>query len=246
MPPLKGEVPEGRRGYIDGWSVILMLTQNRLFSMQDEAYRDFTAKLIPNVDRARIIGIRTPRLRAFAKDFAKEPACADFLRALPHFYLEENHLHGFLIEGIRDYDRCIQALDAFLPFIDNWATCDSLRPACFAKNHARLRADAVRWIGSGALYTRRFGVGMLMAHFLDADFDPRDLALVAGIETEEYYLSMMQAWYFATALAKQYDAALPYLAERRLRPETHRRAVQKAIESRRLSEEQKAYLRTLR
>jgi len=223
-----------------------MTVQNRLLAMQDPAYRDFTAKLIPNVDRARIIGIRTPQLRAFAKDFAGEPESADFLHALPHCYLEENHLHGFLLERIRDYDQCVKALDAFLPYIDNWATCDSLRPACFAKNHARLRPDAERWIGSDALYTRRFGIGMLMTHFLDADFDPRDLDTVAGIETEEYYLSMMQAWYFATALAKQYDAALPYLAERRLQPETHRRAVQKALESRRVSEEQKAYLRTLR
>ena len=223
-----------------------MTVSERLFRLQDADYREFEAKLIPNVEKARIIGIRTPLLRAFAKDFAKEAEAAEFLAALPHHYLEENGLHAFLIEKIKDYDACIRALDAFLPFIDNWATCDSLSPACFKKNHARLRPDAARWMESEHLYTRRFGIGVLMGHFLDADFDPDDLRRVAEIETGEYYISMMQAWYFATALAKQYDAALPYLAERRLRPETHRRAVQKAIESRRLSEEQKAYLRTLR
>lgn len=224
----------------------MMNVRDRLLAMRELPYRDFTAKLIPNVEKERVIGIRTPVLRAFAKDFAGEQEAAEFLRALPHFYLEENHLHGFLIERIRDYGECVAALDVFLPYIDNWATCDSLRPACFAKNHARLRADAERWIGSEALYTKRFGIGVLMGHFLGADFDPRDLEIVAGLGTEEYYLSMMQAWYFATALAKQYDAAIPYITERRLRPETHRRAVQKAIESRRVSEEQKAYLRTLR
>ena len=223
-----------------------MNVQNRLFAMQDLPYRDFTAKLIPNVEKERIIGIRTPVLRAFAKDFSKEPEAADFLAALPHFYLEENHLHGFLLERIKDYGACIRALDAFLPYIDNWATCDSLHPACFGKNHGRLHRDAVRWMQSEALYTKRFGIGVLMGQFLDGDFDPRDPELVAGIETEEYYLSMMQAWYFATALAKQYEAVIPCFEQRRLRPETHRRAIQKAIESRRVSEEHKAYLRTLR
>ena len=220
--------------------------QDQLFALRDEAYGDFSAKLVPNVPREHIIGVRTPALRSLAKELSGTPEAAAFLRTLPHAYLEENHLHGFLIERIRDYGECVAALDVFLPYIDNWATCDSLRPACFAKNHARLRADAERWIGSEALYTKRFGIGVLMGHFLGADFDPRDLEIVAGLGTEEYYLSMMQAWYFATALAKQYDAAIPYITERRLRPETHRRAVQKAIESRRVSEEQKAYLRTLR
>ena len=223
-----------------------MNVRDRLFALQDPGYRDFTAKLIPNVEKERIIGIRTPALRALAKDFSKEAEAAEFLAALPHFYLEENHLHGFLLERVRDYDACIRSLDAFLPYIDNWATCDSLHPACFGRNHGRLHTDAERWLQSDHLYTKRFGIGVLMGHFLDADFDPRDLDLVAGIETDEYYLSMMQAWYFATALAKQYDAAVPYLEQRRLQAETHRRAIQKAIESRRVSEEQKAYLRTLR
>jgi len=224
----------------------MMNVRDRLFALQDLPYRDFTAKLLPNVDKERIIGIRTPVLRAFAGDFSKEAEAAAFLAALPHYYLEENHLHAFLLERVRDYDACIRSLDAFLPYIDNWATCDTLHPACFGKNHARLHGDALRWMQSEPLYTRRFGIGVLMGHFLDADFDPRDLKLVADIRTEEYYLSMMQAWYFATALAKQYEAALPYLEQRRLQPETHRRAIQKAIESRRVSEEHKAYLKTLK
>ena len=220
--------------------------QKELFALRDEAYGDFTAKLIPTMDKARVIGVRTPALRAFARDFAKGPEAADFLRELPHFYLEENGLHASLVNAIRDYDACIAALDPFLPYVDNWATCDSLGPACFKKNHARLIGDIRRWMDSGALYTVRFGLGMLMAHFLDGDFAPEYLDWVAAIETEEYYLRMMQAWYFATALAKQYDAALPYLENRRLDPWTHNKTIQKAVESYRITDEQKAYLKTLR
>ena len=220
--------------------------QEQLFALRDEAYGDFTAKLIPTVDRERIIGIRTPALRAFAKGFAKRPEAAAFLRELPHFYLEENALHAFLIERIRDYDDCVRELDAFLPYVDNWATCDSLSPVCFKRQHARLIGDVRRWLASDRLYTVRFGLGVLMAHFLDGDFAPEYLDRVAAIESEEYYLRMMQAWYFATALAKQYGAALPYLENRRLDPWTHNRTIQKAVESRRITPEQKAYLKTLR
>ena len=220
--------------------------QARLFALRDEGYRDFTAKLLPTVEKERIIGIRTPDLRAFAKDFAKEPEAAAFLRELPHVYFEENGLHAFLIEKIRGYDECIAALDAFLPFVDNWATCDSLSPACFKKNHERLIADALRWLESERLYTVRFGIGVLMGHFLDGDFRPEYLERVAAIETEEYYLRMMQAWYFATALAKQYEAAVPYLEGRRLAPWTHNKTIQKAVESYRVTDGQKAYLKTLR
>ena len=220
--------------------------QEALFALRDETYGDFTAKLIPTVDRERIIGVRAPALQRLAKDFAKSPGAADFLQALPHFYLEENGLHAALVNGIRDYDACIAALDAFLPYVDNWATCDSLGPACFQKQHARLIEDVRRWMASGRLYTVRFGIGMLMAHFLDGDFAPEQLDWVAAIETEEYYLRMMQAWYFATALAKQFDAALPVLEQRRLAPWTHNKTIQKAVESRRISDEKKGYLRTLR
>ena len=220
--------------------------QEALFALGEESVRDFTAKLIPTLDPARIIGIRTPRLRSFAKDFAKRPEAEDFLKELPHFYLEENGLHAFLLERVRSYDDCVAALDAFLPRVDNWATCDSMSPACFRKNRARLIGDIRRWMESGRLYTVRFGLGMLMAHFLDGDFSPEYLDWVAAIESEEYYLRMMQAWYFATALAKQYDAALPVLENRRLDPWTHNKTIQKAVESRRITPEQKAYLKTLR
>ncbi len=220
--------------------------QEKLFALRDEGCRDFTAGLVPTVDRERIIGIRTPALRAFAADFAKTPEAAAFLRALPHFYLEENHLHAFLIERIRDYDACVAALDAFLPFVDNWATCDSMSPRVLGRNRARLAGDVRRWMASGQLYTVRFGIRMLMAHFLDEDFRPESLDAVAAIETEEYYLRMMQAWYFATALAKQYEAALRILEARRLEPWTHNKAIQKACESRRISAQQKAYLKTLK
>ena len=220
--------------------------QEKLFALRDEGYRDFSSKLIPSVPTERVIGIRTPALRAFAKDFAKTPEAADFLRALPHFYLEENNLHAFLIERIRDYDACVAALDAFLPYVDNWATCDLMSPKALGRDRARLIGDVRRWMASGQLYTVRFGIGVLMAHFLDEDFRPEYLDAVAAIETEEYYLRMMQAWYFATALAKQYEAALPVLEAGRLEPWTHNKAIQKACESRRISAERKTYLKTLK
>ena len=220
--------------------------QEKLFDLRDEGYRDFTRKLIPTVAPERVIGIRTPALRAFAKDFAKTPEAADFLLTLPHEYFEENGLHAFLIERIRDYDACVAALDAFLPYVDNWATCDSMSPACFRKNRARLIGDAKRWMASDRLYTVRFGIGVLMAHFLEEDFRPEYLDAVAAIETEEYYLRMMKAWYFATALAKQYEAALPLIEQGRLERWTHNKAIQKARESFRIGEEQKAYLKTLK
>ena len=220
--------------------------QEKLFALRDEGYRDFSSKLIPSVPPERVIGVRTPALRAFAKDFANTPEAADFLRALPHFYLEENNLHAFLIERIRDYDACVAALDAFLPYVDNWATCDLMSPKALGRDRARLIGDVRRWMASGQLYTVRFGIGMLMAHFLDGDFRPETLDAVAAIKTEEYYLRMMQAWYFATALAKQYEAALPVLEAGRLEPWTHNKAIQKACESRRISTERKTYLKTLK
>ena len=224
----------------------MMNVRDRLFAMRELPYRDFTAKLIPNAPKERVIGVRTPALRSLAKELSGTPEAAEFLRVLPHFYLEENHLHGFLLERIRDYDACVAALDAFLPFVDNWASCDCISPACFKKKRERLIGDTRRWLDSGRLYTRRFAIRTLMNHFLDADFCPAYLDWVAGIETEEYYLRMMQAWYFATALAKQYDAALPYIEQKRLDPWTHSKAIQKAVESFRVPDEHKAYLRTLR
>ena len=222
------------------------IVQARLFALQDTEYRDFQCRLIPNVDPNTVIGVRTPELRKFAKDFAKEPEAAEFLRILPHRYFEENNLHGFLIERMKDYDRVIAALDAFLPFVDNWATCDQLRPGVFAKRPPQLREQIQIWMASGHTYTVRFGIEMLMCLYLDDAFLPEYLDWVAAIRSDEYYANMMTAWFFATALAKQYDAALPYIEERRLAPWTHNKAIQKAVESYRIADAQKAYLRSLK
>ena len=220
--------------------------QARLFAMQDLPYRDFQCKLMPTVAAETVIGVRTPELRKFARAFAKTPEAADFLAILPHQYYEENNLHGFLIESMKDFDRAIAALDAFLPYVDNWATCDLMRPKVFRKHLPELLGPIRRWLASGETYTVRFGMEMLMAFYLDEAFRPDYLNWVAGVESGEYYVNMMAAWYFATALAKQYDAALPYIQERRLAPWTHNKAIQKAIESYRITDDRKAYLRTLK
>lgn len=220
--------------------------QAQLFALQDIQYRDFHSKLMPTVDPATIIGVRTPALRKFAKSFAKTPEAAEFLRIFPHEYYEENNLHGFLIEAIRDYDAAIAALDAFLPYVDNWATCDLMCPKVFQKHLPELAEQIPIWLASDHPYTIRFGIGMLMRFYLDEAFEPVYLDQVAGVRHEEYYVKMMVAWYFATALAKQYDATLPYLEQRRLEPWTHNKAIQKAVESYRITGEQKTYLRTMK
>ena len=221
-------------------------TQQRLFALRDEGYRDFNAALIPSVDKGRTIGVRTPALRALAKELRGTEAAARFLSELPHQYFDENQLHAFLLEGIKDYDACLRQVERFLPYVDNWATCDQLSPKVFKKHKGELLERIRSWLASGETYTLRFGMGMLMAHYLDEDFDPEYLGLVAAVRSEEYYIRMMQAWYFATALAKQYEAALPYIEERRLETWTHNKAIQKALESRRVSDERKAYLRSLK
>lgn len=220
--------------------------QAQLFKFQDLQYRDFHCRLIPTVDPETVIGIRTPELRKFAKSFAKTSDAADFLQILPHKYYEENNLHGFLIETMENYEQTIAALDAFLPFVDNWATCDLIRPKVFRKHLPELPEQIKRWIESDHTYTIRFGIEMLMSFYLDAQFQPEYLELVAGIHSTEYYVNMMIAWYFATALAKQYNAALPYLQQCRLDSWTHNRTIQKAIESYRITGEQKTYLRSLK
>ena len=220
--------------------------RERLFALAEPGYREFTAKLVPTVPPDSILGVRSPALRALAKELHGTETAAAFLGELPHRFHEENLLHGFLIERIRDYDECAAALDAFLPFVDNWAVCDCMNPPCLRKKPERLLADTRRRLDSGALYTRRFALRMLMAHFLDGEFRPEVLEWAAQIETEEYYLRMMQAWFFATALAKRWDETLPYIEEHRLEPWTHNKAIQKALESFRVSEERKAYLRTLK
>lgn len=220
--------------------------QQRLFALQDLKYRDFQAKLMPTVDKETIIGVRTPELRKLTKELKGTAEAADFLRTLPHEYYDENNLHGFLLCEIKDYGECVAALDAFLPQVDNWATCDLMSPKCFKRHKAELIKDIRRWMASDELYTVRFGIEMLMSHFLDEDFFPESLSWVASIRSEEYYLRMMQAWYFATALTKQYDAALPYIEEHRLEDWTHNKAIQKSLESYRIPGEQKEYLRTLK
>ena len=217
-----------------------------LFQKQDVAYRDFQGSLIPTVKKERIIGVRTPELRAMAKALRGGDEAAEFLRRLPHLYFEENQLHAFLIEMISDFDACVAALDAFLPHVDNWATCDSMSPKVLGRHKEALRVHIDRWLASPQPYTVRYGVGMLMRWFLDEAFCPDDLLAVAALRSEDYYVKMMVAWYFATALAKQYDAALPFLETACLPQWTHNKAIQKALESRRLSPEQKQHLKTLK
>ena len=223
-----------------------MTIRERLFALQNEKYRDFQRKLIPTLDPARIIGVRMPQLRALKKELRGAPQVECFMRELPHAFMEEDILHGLFISDIRDYRECVAALETFLPCVDNWATCDLLVPRAFKKHPPELPEQIERWIASDHVYTVRFGIGMLLHFYLDDAFDERQMALVAGVRSEEYYINMMVAWYFATALAKQRDAAMPYIRERSLPVWTHNKAIQKAIESYRVSDEDKAALRALR
>ena len=219
---------------------------NELFKLQDVKYRDFQAKLIPTMNPENVIGVRTPELRKLAKQLAKREDVDEFLDSLPHKYFDENQLHAFIISDIKDYEKCLERLEAFLPYVDNWATCDQMSPKIFKKHRAKLMQEIERWIESDYTYTVRFAIGMLMEHFLDEDFDIVYADMVADVHSEEYYINMMIAWYFATALAKQYDAIIPYLIEQRLDTWTHNKTIQKAVESYRITPEQKTYLRTLR
>lgn len=219
--------------------------QERLFSLKDEKYAEFQSRLTPTLPRGYFIGVRTPALRGYAKELAKQ-GCADFLGALPHEYFEENQLHAFIISEEKDFDRCIAEVERFLPFINNWATCDQPSPKAFKKAPERLLPYIDRWIKSGETYTVRFAVGMLMRCFLDEHFRVEYAEMVAEIRSEEYYVNMMRAWYFATALAKQYDAVLPFITEKRLDKWTHNKTIQKAVESYRITDEQKEFLRTQR
>lgn len=225
---------------------VIKYVQDRLFSLQDLKYRDFHAKLMPTVDQELIIGVRTPALRKFSGEFAKMPESAEFLKQLPHKYYEENNLHGFLIAGMKDYSVCIEELNRFLPYVDNWATCDLISPKIFKKHLPELFEEIKKWISSGHTYMIRFGIGMLMSFYLDDAFLAEYPELVSKVRSEEYYVNMMTAWYFATALAKQYDAVLPFIEEKTLDKWTHNKAIQKAVESRRITDEQKAYLKTLK
>ena len=215
-----------------------------LFARRDDTYREFQGKLIPTVDPRSIIGVRTPELRAMAKVLAKQERIDALLHALPHRYFDEYQLHAFIVGELKDIDACLAETERLLPYVNNWATCDQLSPKIFAKHPGKLLPRIRRWLASDAPYTVRFGIGMLMEHFLDDRFDPAYPAEVAALCSDEYYVNMMIAWYFATALAKQYDAVLPFIESRALSTWTHNKAIQKALESRRLTDEQKSYLRS--
>ena len=217
-----------------------------LFKMQDMAYRDFNSKLIPTVDKESMIGIRTPDLRKYAKQLGKSSDVIEFLQTLPHKYFDENQLHAFIISEIKDFKNCIDEINRFLPYIDNWATCDQLSPKVFKKYHNELFEYIKDWLKSDKVYTLRFGIGMLMEHFLDEDFDILYPETVSKIRSGEYYINMMIAWYFATALAKQYESVIPFIENNSLDIWTHNKAIQKAIESYRITDEQKEYLKSLK
>ena len=218
----------------------------QLFALQDKAYADFQSKLLPTVRRETVIGVRTPDLRKMAKQLSKTPTAQEFLQSLPHRYFDENQLHAFILSEVKDFDMCIAELEQFLPYVDNWATCDQLSPRCFSKHTHELLPLIRKWMASQHTYTIRFGIGTLMRYFLDEAFRPEYLEWVASIKSDEYYIRMMQAWFFATALAKQRDAALPYIEQHRLEKDTHNKTIQKAVESFRITDEQKALLKTLR
>ncbi len=226
--------------------MIIQEIREKLSSLQDLKYRDMQVRIIPSVKPESIIGVRTPELRKMAKELAQSREIGVFLENLPHKFFEENQLHAFIVSGMKDYRECLGALNRFLPYVDNWATCDQLSPRVFKKHRPELMESIRGWLGSAETYTIRFGIGMLMEHYLDEDYDPACPEMVAAVRSEEYYVNMMIAWYFATALAKQYEAVLPFITEHRLDTWTHNKAIQKAIESFRITPEQKEYLKSLK
>lgn len=221
--------------------ITIMLNENK-----DEKYAQFQRKLIPGIAPETIIGVRTPILRKLAKQIAKEDWCKTFLEECPHELFEENQLHGFMISDMKNFERCIHELEKFLPYINNWATCDQTSPKIFRKHKDELLPYIRKWLGSEHAYTVRFAIGMLMQHYLDDDFKPEYLAMVAGIRSEEYYVNMEIAWYMATALTKQWDAAILYIETKKMDKWVHNKTIQKAIESYRITDAQKKHLRTFR
>ena len=223
-----------------------MNIQKELFKLQDLKYKVFHSRLMPTVAAEKVIGVRVPQLRNLAKAFAKDAASVAFLNDLPHKYYEEDNVHAFVIAQMGDFDTALSETEKFLPYIDNWATCDSLKPMVFKKNKDKLLVKINKWIKNKKTYTIRFAISMLLTHFLDEDFNPKHLQMVANVKSSEYYVNMMKAWYFATALAKQYDSALPYLTDNKLDVWTRNKTIQKAIESYRITKSQKAFLKTLK
>lgn len=220
--------------------------QRKLFDAQDKTYQAFHRSLVPNIEGDSIIGVRVPMLRKITKEYAKTKDAQSFLEDLPHTYYEENMIHSFLLCDIKEEKELIQRMEQFMPYIDNWAVCDSLRPKLFRKEKEALKKKRKVWLKQKHPYTKRLAIGMYLSYFLDEDFDVQDLEEIANVHEEEYYVKMMVAWYFATALAKQYDATIPYLEQKKLEPWTHNKTIQKAIESYRITEKQKSYLRTLK
>lgn len=217
--------------------------QKLLFEQQDQTYQAFQSKLMPGVSAEKVIGVRTPILRKMAKELEKREAEL-FLSELPHTYFEENQLHGFILSELKSFEECVEKLEKFLPYVDNWATCDQTSPKVFKKHKEDLLPYVQKWLKAEHTYTVRFAIGMLMQHFLDEDFRPEYLQMVADVHSEEYYVNMEIAWYMATALAKQWDAAIPYIERQVLKPWTHNKTISKAVESYRITDDQKAYLKT--
>ena len=223
-----------------------MTVYERLIACSDEQYKEFQSKLVPNIPKETVLGVRTPDMRRIAKEIRGTDEAEGFLAELPHKFYEENLVHFFLIAMIKDFDQCVKAVETFLPYVDCWPVCDQSTPKVFAKNHEKLLPLIRKWMDSDHVYTARFGIRMLMNEFLSEDFKPEYLAWVAGVQGEDYYIKMMVAWYFATALAKQYDESVVYIEEHRLEPWTHKKAIQKAVESYRVTEAHKEYLKMLR
>ncbi len=220
--------------------------RRELTLLAEEDYKAFQVSLMPTVSADTVLGIRTPVLRKFAAELKKTDFDEDFLAILPHKYYEENNLHAFLIEKLGDFDRTVDELKRFLPYVDNWATCDSMNPKILGENKEKLLPLIEEFLNSTHTYTVRYGIGLLMRYFLGDSFRREYAELVASIKSDEYYIKMMQAWYFATALASNYKDIIPYIENRILDPWTHKKAIQKAVESRRISKETKEYLKTLK
>lgn len=223
-----------------------MSIQKQLFELQDTKYAAFQAKLTPTVPIEKFIGVRVPACRKLAKKVYKEAVYDGFLKSLPHEYYDEDMLHGLIISEMKDYDNCIDELQKFLPYVDNWAVCDIMSPKVFKKHKAELIQEIKKWSNSDHPYVCRFGLEMLMSHYLDEEFKPEYLEIPAAVKSNEYYVKMMIAWFFATALAKQWDAAIPYIENQRLSMWEHNKTIQKACESYRITDEQKKYLRSLK
>ena len=217
-----------------------------LFSKQDIKYRDFQAPLFPNIDKERMIGVRTPELKKLAKEIYGSELANQFIETLPHQYFDENQLHAFLISLIKDYEQCLNEVERFLPYVDNWGTCDQLSPKVFAKHKDELIVSIKKWLKSKHTYTVRFAIGLLLGLYLDDSFKKEYMELVSQVKSDEYYINMVIAWYFATALAKQYDSAIKYIEEKKLSPWVHNKTIQKAVESYRIGDEQKVYLKNLK